>query len=138
MKKSQTNAKCFKILRFIHTFCVIFARLAIKSAKNACSTTNILHNLHKNWLSQLIFQSSSNFSLAFPFTSPSFPLLSDALFECSQCYLNAFPLPTLRLCYKGKVSHNTGGKHRVGILKAYLRVCLETGYSKARSSLGAG
>ena len=30
-EKSQTNAKCFKILRFIHTFCVIFARLVIKS-----------------------------------------------------------------------------------------------------------
>ena len=99
MKKSQTNAKCFKILRFIHTFCVFFARLAIKSAKNACSTTNDLHNLHKNWLSQLIFQSSSSLSLTFLFTVPSLPLLSDALFECSQCYLNAFPLPTLRLCY---------------------------------------
>ena len=47
MKKSQTTVKCFKFLRFIHTFCVIFVRLAIKSAKNACSTTNKLHNLHK-------------------------------------------------------------------------------------------
>ena len=60
MKKSQTNAKCFKILRFIHTFYVFFARLAIKSIKIACSTTNFLHNLHKKWLSQLIFQSSSD------------------------------------------------------------------------------
>ncbi len=131
MKKSQTNAKCFKILRFIHTFCVIFARLAIKSAKNACSTTNILHNLHKNWLSQFIFQSSSNFSLAFPFTSLPYPYYlmrySYTIPMLSERLSSAYATPMLQLV-----------THDVAILKPHSRVCLEAAYSIARSSLGAG
>lgn len=105
MKKSQTNAKCFKILRFIHTFCVIYARLAIKSAKTHVKPRTFCTKT----LSQPTFQSLSSNSLASPFASPSLslacPCYLDALFLH---YSHTIPMlperlssATLRLCYKG-------------------------------------